>query len=293
MNKKLIYSIAIFALILIIWSQGITAQYLVPNNSGNLNKIINSNDSLIVSGEQTICNDISNFIGSIGKTLSSPFHWGSSDLYKAGGFLLLSSGSFLLDDEVRKVSLRNRNKTFDKLEPVGYAYGAPQNAGAGALLIFLSGVVSKNNWLRNTGLMLTETIIIIGIIQIPARIIIGRARPYTGYGNTSFNFFKGFEQDKASFISGHAAVAFGISNILSHQIDHPAATIGLFGLAALTPLARLYADKHWFSDILIGSALGLFLSNSIINFHEKNAISKNTFSILPTLNGLYFCYTIN
>lgn len=293
MYKKIQNEIIIFALILFTWTPVITAQHFLSNNIHSFNEEVNSNKLLRLSGQRTIGDDISILVGTTGKVLSSPLRWELKDLYNAGGFLLLSAGSFLLDDEARKVFLKNRNKTFDKLEPVGYAYGAPQNAAAGALLIYLSGAVSKNDWLRNTGLMLTETLVVIGIIQITARIIFGRARPYTGYGNTSFNFLKGLEQDKASFISGHAAVAFGISNILSHQIDHPAATIGLFGLAALTPLARLYADKHWFSDVFIGTALGIFVSNSIINIHETNLLSTDRFSIIPALNGISFCYTIN
>ena len=42
-----------------------------------------------------------------------PIHNLMEDFYYAGGFLLLSACSFLLDDEIRKVFLNNRNKTFD------------------------------------------------------------------------------------------------------------------------------------------------------------------------------------
>lgn len=293
MNKKLHYEIVVITLLLFVWTQRITGQHLPSNNIHRFNEVFKSNESLSISGQRSIGDDISTLARSTGKVLSSPFRWELNDFYNAGGFLLLSAGSFLLDDEVRKVFLKNKNKAFDKLEPVGYAYGAPQNAVAGALLIYFSGAVSKSDWLRNTGLMLTETLVVIGIIQIPSRIIFGRARPYTGFGNSSFNFLKGLEQDKASFISGHAAVAFGISNILSHQIDNPVATVGLFGLASLTPLARLYADKHWFSDVFIGTALGIFVSNAIINLHAKSLISKDNFSIIPTLNGISFCFFIN
>ncbi len=293
MGNKLIYNIIILTLVIscppLITAQNFSGQY----SFNHFSKIVNSNDSLTMPEYRSVGSDITTLTGSVGKVLSSPFHWESKDFYYAGGFLLISAGSFLLDDEIRKVFLNNRNKTFDNLEPVGYAYGAPLNEFSGALLIYLSGVASDNNWLRNTGLMLIETIVAIGIVQIPTRIIFGRARPYTGYGNSSFNFFKGLEQDRASFISGHAAIAFGISNILAHQIDHPVAKAGLFGLAALTPLARLYADRHWSSDVFIGTALGILISNTIINFHEETTNSKNKFSIIPALNGISFCYTIN
>ena len=293
MKTKVIYDIIIIiALTLLVWTDRINAQDMTGNFPG-FSRSKSTGLSFNVPEQNTFGDDISLLTGTVGKVLTKPFSWELNDLYNAGGILLLSAGSFLLDDEVRKVFLRNRTRTFDKLEPAGYAYGAPQNAAAGALLIYFSGLASNNTWLRNTGLMLTETIVVVGIIQVPSRILSGRARPYTGSGNTSFNFLKGIEQDKASFISGHAAVAFGISNILAHQIDHPAATVGLFGLAALTPLSRLYADRHWFSDILIGTALGIFTSNTIINLHEHNINKRNSLSVIPSLNGISFCYIIN
>ena len=275
---------------------------LFSNNFSQEIPSLNQNPKLLLSNSfnyrlsldnRSFSEDGSQFVNAIGSTLSSPLNWETDDLYYAGGFLVLSASSFLLDDEVRKVFLINRNKTFDKLEPIGYAYGAPLNTLSGSLLFYAAGVLFNNNWLRDTGLMLTETIVVIGIIQVPSRIIFGRARPYSGKGNASFKFLKGIEQDRASFISGHAAVAFGISNILAHQIDHPAATIGLFGLAALTPLSRLYKDRHWFSDIVIGTALGLTISNSIINFNNYNKDTKNNFTIVPTINAITFSYRID
>jgi membrane-associated phospholipid phosphatase len=243
--------------------------------------------------KRTFAKDGTNFVNSIAEALSSPFKWKTNDLYYAGGFLVFSAGTFLLDEEMRKVFLNNRNKVFDKLEPIGYAYGSPLYTIPGSILFYLTGTITDNNWIRDTGLMLTETLFVVGIIQIPTRIIFGRSRPYTENGNASFKFLKGLGQDRASFISGHAAIAFGISNILSHQIDNPLATIGLYGLASLTPLSRLYADKHWFSDIFIGTALGIFVSNAIIDFNENASSQNQKFSFIPTLNGIQFIYRIN
>lgn len=239
---------------------------------------------------KTMSCDFTNYKHSVGKVLSSPLNWTSSDFIKVGGFVAISAGSFLLDQEVNKIFIDNRSETLDKLEPIGYFYGSPVSTFPSALAMYFSGVVFENNWLRKTGLMLTETITLIGIIQIPSRIIFGRARPYIGENNNSFVFLSGLKQERASFISGHAAIAFGMSNILSHQIDNPLATIGLYGLAALTPIARLYDNKHWFSDIIIGTALGIIISNKIIELNENERISNSNFSISPTLNGFAFTY---
>ncbi|MCB9207504.1 MAG: phosphatase PAP2 family protein [Ignavibacteriales bacterium] len=290
MNIKSIITIIIIVSFNIISIHPILAQEVFDTKKQLSFMQIKSNNLQSNSNDRKFSNDISDFTGSVSRVLTSPFSWNKKDFYHAGGFLLLCSGSFFLDKEVRNIFLKNRNKTFDNLERVGYSYGSPLYSISGGLLTYLTGLTFNNNWVRETGLMLTETLVIIGIIQVPTRIIFGRARPYNGFGSTSFKFLNGMGQDRASFISGHAAIAIGMSNILAHQIDHPIATIGLYGLAAITPLSRLYDDKHWFSDVFIGSALGLFISNAVIRFHEESSLTKSNFSLTPLPNGISLWY---
>ncbi|MGE5845705.1 MAG: phosphatase PAP2 family protein [Ignavibacteria bacterium] len=229
-------------------------------------------------------------IGSIGYTLSSPFRWHAEDFIMLGGFSAVTAGSFLLDDETRTVMLKNRNKVYDGLARIGFSYGAPQYAIPGAAVFYLAGLIAQDEWLRTTGLMMAESLINIGIIQIPARIIAGRARPLTGEKNTSFILFTGYDQFRSSFISGHAAVAFSLSTILADQIDNIWATIGLYALAALTPLSRLYEDKHWLSDTVIGSAMGVFIANTVINYHKNYEEEERKLSIIPSINAVLLSY---
>ncbi len=89
----------------------------------------------------------------------------------------------------------------------------------------------------------------------------------------------------ASFFSGHSMIAFSFSTILSRQIDNTWASIGLYTLAALGPFARLYKDKHWFSDNVLGSVLGVFVGNSIWNWHHNNSETADV-KIIPLPNSL-------
>jgi len=234
--------------------------------------------------------DFSLLIGSIGHTISSPLRWQSNDLIMLGGFAAATATSFLLDDEVRIVMLKNHDRVYDHLANVGFSYGAPQYAAPGAIAFYLSGLIADNKWLRTTGLMMTESLLIIGIIQIPARIIAGRARPLTGDKNTSFELLKGSGQFRSSFISGHSVIAFSFSTILSKQIDNIWASIGLYTLASLTPLSRLYDDKHWLSDTVIGTAMGVFIANTVIDYHKKMNDDENNVLLIPSINRLSLIY---
>jgi membrane-associated phospholipid phosphatase len=250
----------------------------------------NESSYSIIEKSQDERSDFSLLIGSVGYTLSSPFRWQSEDFIMFGGFSAVTAGSFLLDDETRTVMLNNRNKVFDGLARVGFSYGAPQYAIPGAAVFYISGLIAQDEWLRTTGLMMAESLINIGIIQIPARIIAGRARPLTGEKNTSFILFTGYGQFRSSFISGHAAVAFSLSTILAEQIDNVWAAIGLYALASLTPLSRLYEDKHWLSDTVIGSAMGVFIANTVINYHKNYEEKEKKLSIIPSINSVHLTY---
>ncbi len=230
-------------------------QFLVINlykDQSHKNFLLNKNPLQKEKSDFTVLTE------SIGYTLRSPLRWDSNDLIMLCGFTAATVSSFLLDDETRVVMLKNQDKFYDRLAPIGFSYGAPQYAVPGAIAIYLTGLIAENEWLHTTGLMMTESLITIGIVQIPARIIAGRSRPLTGEKNSSFKLFEGFGQLKSSFISGHSAIAFSFSTILAEQIDNIWATIGLYAFASLTPLSRLYEDKHWLSDTVIGFSYGCF-----------------------------------
>lgn len=236
----------------------------------------------------TVGSDMLSWFGGLGHVLTSPLRWDHNDALMAGVFVAGTGGSFLLDDEVRTVMLRNRNPFNDALEPVGNGYATVLYMGPAALLLWASGAVAGNDWMRETGNMLVTGVFAIGVIQIPVSITVGRARPFFNEGNASAKLFAGTNDDRASFFSGHSMVAFCFSTILSHQIDNVWATVGLYTLATMGPLARLYIDKHWFSDTVIGSALGTFVGETIWKWHtgKKTTGDSGRLQFYPVPGGM-------
>lgn len=112
-------------------------------------------------------------------------------------------------------------------------------------------------------LMLEATMAILGVNQV-VKFSVGRGRPYTvGAGTELLAMGHDIADNNLSFFSGHSTFTFALAS--------SAATIaGLRGyrhawvlwavgmpLAATTAILRLAADKHWMSDVLLGSALGI------------------------------------
>ncbi len=245
-----------------------------------------------VDSSQGQPSDIELGLEAVGHTLTSPLRWESRDMLLAGAVTLGSAVSFLLDDEVQSEFRRGQSSLGDALEPIGFVYGSPFTMAPVALLSYCGGAIAGNDWIQKTGLMMSEALLVIAVVQIPTSMISGRARPITGEDNRSFALLDGWESERKSFFSGHSAVAFAISTVLAHQIESVWASVALYGLAGLTPLARLYVDDHWFSDTVLGTALGLAIGHSIVKFHADRDNKENKLSIVPAPGGLRIAWNL-
>ncbi|MBK5104312.1 MAG: YjbH domain-containing protein, partial [Burkholderiales bacterium] len=79
----------------------------------------------------------------------------------------------------------------------------------------------------------------------------GRARPEEGLGNHEFKPFSA-ESGYDSLPSGHTIMAWAVATPFAEEYDAP----WLYGVAAITNLARIGSRQHWLSDTVAGSVLG-------------------------------------
>jgi membrane-associated phospholipid phosphatase len=129
------------------------------------------------------------------------------------------------------------------------------------------------------------------VIQI-IRGALGRARPYVVdeigerrdadpydfellHGFTSFNY--------RSFPSMHAMASFAAATALTQEMrrrDTPHRRVlgpVLYAAATVPPLARMYLDEHWTSDIAMGIFLGVLSGQKVVNYshdHPDNRVDR-------------------
>lgn len=179
--------------------------------------------------------------------------------------------------------------------PIAYGYVQYPSIFGGAL--YTIGLLARESELRKTGRMLIQSLVYSGTVTMALRYATGRHRPFSSSGNQyEFSWFNS-AGDTQSFPSGHTVVAFATSTILAEQIDTWWARGILYSFAALTGYARLHYDKHWFSDIVFGAALGFGSSMFVIHRErdrekeDKRKMKKSGgFSFSPTMNGINFTY---
>jgi membrane-associated phospholipid phosphatase len=104
-------------------------------------------------------------------------------------------------------------------------------------------------------------------------------------------------KDSYSLPSQHTAMAFVAATFLDHELGYISPWISIGGYAAATwvGIARVANNDHWTSDVLMGAAVGILMTNATYWAYDgvmKLFPNKLTISpiIDPQQTGLYVCY---
>lgn len=209
------------------------------------------------------------FLHGAGHVLSSPLRWNSGDWLTfgaAGTGTIAASG---LDIDGRMVMQRSRSSHNGDLAKAAEQYGVGLNMILVSAGGYVAGLALDSRWVRQTSLLAGSAILIAAAVSTVSKVVIGRARPYTGKGHMTFRPFSFPVEDYASFPSGHTIVAFAFSGVLAARLDNAWATAGLYALAASTGLSRMYTDEHWFSDVVFGAVISVSVSRSLVRWFES------------------------
>jgi membrane-associated phospholipid phosphatase len=256
-------ALSVFGALVLLPPHPVAAQWATVQNVG-----------VTAADQRSFASDMDEVWDAFTHTLSAPGRWDSDDWVAAGLITGGVAASTIFEGDLRNSIQGSRGKVGDVLERMGYWYGTPLVTVPATLLTYGAGVAFGSDGVRDTGMMMMDVLLLVGLVQQPARMIAGRARPELGEGQFSFKPFT-TANDRASFISGHAWSAFGISNIVARQIDQGWAYVTFFSLAGITGWSRLYADKHWLSDVLAGSILGYLSSTTIWNWFEEQRLGPD------------------
>ena len=226
--------------------------------------------------------------------LTAPARFSGYDWTVAGVIAGTTSLSMLLDNDIRNVVRKNRSEPLNDITKAGQYYGEVVPAVSLSAGIYATGLIFKDRWLSLTGRLLGESLLYAGTLNILLKVLFSRARPYKNKGNTDFGNYT-FDNDYYSLPSGHTTVAFTISTILAGRIHNIYATIGLYGLATLTAYQRIYSDNHWFSDTLLGAAIGVVISRAVLNLNlsDPYEMKNPDISVFPLRDGYAVGFRFN
>jgi len=213
--------------------------------------------------------DIVRGVDAVMFTFTSPVRWKGNDWLKVGGIVAGTAALTLLDEPVRNYLKGKDCKFLDGFERVGYHYGKPYSAAAFTGGFYLTGVLLKNEWAKETGLILASALTTGTVVQTLFKNAVGRARPGMELGNYSAEPFS-TSPSYHSLPSGHTTVALTISLVLARQVESVPVKIFFYSLGTVTAASRLYADAHWTSDLAFGGAIAWFCADAAMRRLEAN-----------------------
>jgi len=194
-----------------------------------------------------------------------------------------------LDDAVRDQLHWNSAHTGDANMASNLVLGTIPVAGLAALLFtdhsgWSSPTSSRAKQAGIGGLIMLESASVAMLANQVVKFIALRRRPYTraaDYGEKA-------SDDHLSFYSGHTTTAFAlaVSGAMLYDMkggSHPGAvwTTALV-LATGVGYLRIAADKHYFSDVLVGALVGAAAGYLVPRLlHQKDKESTVNYSVMP------------
>lgn len=97
--------------------------------------------------------------------------------------------------------------------------------------------------------------------------------------------------NRHSFPSGHTATAFMTATMLTKEYGHlsPWVGVGAYSVATATGLMRVVNNKHWLSDVMVGSGIGILSTE--LGYWLADLIMKDkglNVKDSPALRSIYF-----
>ena len=141
--------------------------------------------------------------------------------------------------------------------------------------LYLLGKMTHDGHKREAGILSGEAAIDALGATTALQYAFGRERPASG--NSAGEFWR----KGTSFPSDHATAAWAVASVVAHEYPGPLTKFFVYGLASAVSLSRVTGEKHFPTDVLVGSAIGWLVGQHVYRAHhdpELGGSSWETFS---------------
>ncbi len=203
------------------------------------------------------------------KVTTSPARWTGRDWRNVGITLGIAGALFAADHEIKQFVVHNQNHNLEEASEILYPFG---NTLSPAILagMYVAAVITKERKMEHASLQAAKSVVISTMFYTLTKATLPRKRPT--YTDSPFIFGKPYKGSRefTSFPSGHCNTVFSIATALAIEYKHTKwVPILCYSIASLTGISRIYQNRHWASDVFLGSAMGHFITKAVYAAEKK------------------------
>jgi membrane-associated phospholipid phosphatase len=204
-----------------------------------------------------------------------------------------TGAAFAYDQDALRQVDPNDKTLIDRSEIIskfGSGYATFGEAG----VLYLTGVFTHNDHLRETGVLGAEAVVDASIVAGAFKLVSNRERPDHGDGTGGFwPRGPGDYTLSGSFPSGHAASSFALARVIADEYPGWLTSVGAYGFATLISASRITARRHFPSDVLVGGVFGYLIGGYVIRHHSTTDKAETGYTVMPIIDDSQRTYGLN
>lgn len=220
-----------------------------------------------------------------GRVFSAPLRLTSGGVGLAGAIAAAGLLAYFQDGQIRKLASKNKSSSADGVFNTLEKFGNGGYEAAFLLAYGGAGRLAGDGYMQDTAVLAAESFLAANAAGALLKYTVGRSRPYTGDGKGVFSPFN-MKTSGTSFPSGHTTSAFSVASVFAARAESRWVKVLCYTLASGVAAQRIYADKHWASDVVAGAAIGTLVGRDVAGRYGQNS----AVSLLPSPGGLALAY---
>ena len=190
--------------------------------------------------------------------------------------------TYVYDSDIRAKIQLNKSHSLDRATDAGAVLGNPFLHLGVAAAVYGGGIVATSPKYRELGEMMGESLLLADVSTLLLKESIGRARPFTSGDKGNFRPFQ-LQSDYDSLPSMHTASSFALASVLAATAESPLVKTTYYAAASFVAYSRLYQDKHWASDVVLGAIIGELCGRVVLAAHAGN--KEQRLVVTPAVTG--------
>jgi hypothetical protein len=217
----------------------------------------------------------------------APANWQSKEWILLGGLSIGTGILFKADEGIIQWFQDNRNPQRDRfvqhfIEPWGGEvyknYTVYSIIGTYAI-----GLAFKDEQSKKVAMLATKSIILAGVFNGISKAAFGRFRPYQTQDNDPFNWQGPNLDGFYSFPSGHTMSVWVVAAVFAEEYKAQLwVPLTAYTLASAVGISRIYDNKHWASDVLVGAVFGWAIGKTVTK-NNNWGLTVSTLGGNPTI----------